>query len=362
MFRYLFACMLLLLPLEAIACVCIGPEGGKPISELSENTFIQITQAVDQRLVSKTATDRYPLGKNLEVVTTSRVLDPLGLRSTPFLVTRSGPPANSCSVNAVVGRVNAHVYREGSDGGFYTSGCSDFGDRDWLARYQLTGEDRFVPLRESCFNGNNPTGLEGCSFFAQKLHKDWEWKPEDLGFAATDIVARARKAFSATEKPKEIGDVPVPRPSTEEAFSAYRREDTEPRVLGVPILSRFDPVDGFGVWVLITNDYGDLRPTVMEADVNGGRWQIGVERVWMVREGRLVPSAEFTYSNLDPVLYEQVVGTAWPKGCSIDHFAMTDECEALADAFYEAHDALPSRELTPAALAAAYADLPSPPG
>ena len=360
MLRYLIILLgLSLFPIEAVACSCGSPDGGKPMSEFAKRERLSIVLPVDQRLSLKEADARY---FPHDVVTTSRVLDPLGLHTGPYL-TSFGDTATSCSYNPYIGVVEALSVGVAQDGSYYTAHCiAQSPSYDWLAQYQITRKDVVPPRRADCFiDRDQPTGLEGCDVFGSYWQKGYEWIPEHLGFETADFIERAKAATAKVTIPTTPERSPTAMLDEDET-EAYLRSDATPRVSGTPILARFDPERGLRVWVFITNDYDTFRPKVMQADVGDYNWGIGVGALWTVEDGRLKPSLASDWYWLDPTHYKQVMGKPWPENCGMEAYALTDECEALYQAFRDAERALPSRELTPAALAAAYADLPSPPG
>ena len=333
MLRYLFGLVLLLLPLEAIAsCPWKGRIGGVAISELAEKHKVQRVLPVDQRLEPL---PNFPSALN--VVVTSKVLDSYGLPKRSYLRTLSSEPVyGSCGYIPEFGVEHDLIYTRDKDGDFVTSVRSvDITNPEWLARYQATGRDVMTPELETCRDTSDRMDeADECSYFG----------PDTLiNRPSRDLL---EKRYRAEQQERD-------------AFIAVLARDTETRIDGIIILKRFDETHGHRTWVFVKNDFGTGLPLVMQAD--SASFGMGYAGTWVARDGRLVPAPSHR-GVIETVEFEQVMSRSWPVECSVIKRELDDECEALYQAFRDAERALPSRELTPAVLAAAYADLPSPPG
>ena len=330
----------------ALACSCVSFEGEQQLAELMDNVEVRITVPVRHSLQVNGDGER----GDYTVITTHRVLDPLGRGKTGTLQTISSPQdGGSCGVTPAIGVVGVLNASRWKDDTLYTGSCGNVPGH-MAALYQRDGLDRRIPSRLAC------TELSEVSKWQlRRLKEDGEDMSgigserdnpmcefhviDDDGPILRDFKDRLEDAKAAAA---DRGTMPVAtaEPREPQGNAQGNTQGDSVLVFGLPVRSELTAQGRRLTRVMILEDFGtglggtvDVT-TLPDPDEPWSEIEVGVRQIFAVDAlGTLRRQSWEDDGDYTATLYAQLTGSTLPEACVENRWEDEALCDPLMDPF-----------------------------
>lgn len=330
------------------------------MSDIMTETEVRILLPLEHRLTVDDNVQRWP---REEVITTHRVIDPMGLKTIPhFQSISTVTSGGTCGYTPSLGVLAAVTTWHGRDDALPQTSYCTTSNAAFAAEYQTTGKQRTIPDMNTCYDQSTSdqwilmTDLNpNCEFYG----KDGDlplWKNFDCRMDRAYNMANQQPGRIDVLQNDELSWIP----NTDAKFPTDLR-----RIIGKPILSKIG-VDGtHSFWVFVLEDFDQFLPELMRVDIPPQKlrqWAtplVGPSRTFYVNQNGKIVLVN-TPPGIDPVIFEIIMGDSLPPECGGKWSDQSDNCLDLQRAYYQEINSIESSGIKADTLAGIWERLPAP--